>query len=154
MTAPNPDQLDPDWHRYPDTILTFRTTPGVRIDLREPVRQEDVRSIAEAGLPGAFAVMTAHDPRGEDLDARANEQLAAELDKKLVSLGAAFLHVDACSPDGSHCEDSVAVVMDREDATRLARELEQVAIFWFDGQKFWIVGALVGLDPVMLPRPV
>jgi hypothetical protein len=42
--------------------------------------------------------------------------------------------------------------MPQEDAIALARELEQVAIFWFDGERFWIVGALVETDPLMLPR--
>lgn len=154
MTSPDPDQLDPDWHRYPDTVLNFRTTPAVRVDLREPIGQESVRAMWGMGLPGAFAVLTAQNPRGADTDSRVNKELAAQLDKTLGSLGATFLHVDACSPDGEHCEDSVAVIMDREAATQLARELEQVAIFWFDGEKFWIVGALVGGDPVMLPRPV
>jgi len=154
MTIPSPDQLDPDWHRYPDTVLNFRTTPAVRVDLREPIGQESIRAVTGIGLPGAFAVLTAQNPRGENAEDSVNEQLARQLDETLVSTGFAFLHVDACSPDGAHCEDSVAVAMDREAATRLARELEQVAIFWFDGEKFWIVGALVGGDPVMLPRPV
>jgi len=60
--------------------------------------------------------------------------------------------VDACSPDRSHCECSVAVVMEQKKAIDLARELEQVAIFWFDGKRFWILAAIVEADPVMLPR--
>ncbi len=151
---PSPDQLDPDWHRYPDTVLDFRTTPAVRVDLREPLGQQKIRAMAGIGLSGPFAVLTAHNPRGKNTDEAVNQKLAGRLDEKLTSLGAYFLHVDACSPDGAHCEGSVAVAMDREAATRLGREFEQVAIFWFDGEKFWIVGALVGGDPVMLPRPV
>jgi hypothetical protein len=42
--------------------------------------------------------------------------------------------------------------MPQQQAIDLARELEQVAIFWFDGGRFWIVGALVETDPLMLPR--
>jgi hypothetical protein len=42
--------------------------------------------------------------------------------------------------------------MPRGEALELAKELEQVALFWFDGQRFWILGALVETDPVMLPR--
>lgn len=150
----NPDQLDPDWHRYPDTILHFHSQAGVSVDLRQPVSPEDLKAMRQVGLDGPFAVMTAHDPRGRDESADTNKRRAKELDARLTSLGAPFVHVDACSPDRSHCEASVAVVIEREAATALARELEQVAIFWFDGEKFWIVGALVGGDPVMLPRPV
>jgi len=154
MTSPDPDQVDPDWHRYPDTVLHFRTTPAARVDLRQPVGQDCVAAINQVGLSGAFAVLTAHNPRGENKDERLNAELAARLDRELESLGVPFFHVDACSPDNSHCERSVAVSLERETATQLARRFEQVAIFWFDGGKFWIVGALVGGDPVMLPRPV
>lgn len=154
MPALSPDQLDPDWHRYPDTVLRFRTDPVVRVDLREPAGRDALTAMRRIGLAGPFAVLTAHDPRGRDEAADVNERRAAKLDEKLVALGAQFLHVDACSPDGSHCEASVAVAIDQEAAAGLAREFEQVALFWFDGEKFWIVGALVGGDPVMLPRPV
>lgn len=151
---PTPDELDPDWHRYPDTVLHFRTDPAVRVDLREPVVPDAVAAMDSMGLSGPFAVLTAHDPRGRDEDADVNERRAERLDDRLLALGVEFIHVDACSPDGSHCEASVAAVIEREQATALAREFEQVAIFWFDGEKFWIVGALAGGDPMMLPRPV
>jgi len=151
----NPDELDPDWHRYPDTVLHFRTDPAVRVDLREPVGPEAAAAMAAIGLSGPFAVLTAHDPRGRDEDEDVNDRRARRLEEKLLTLGAIFfIHVDACSSDRSHCEDSVAVPIELERATALAREFEQVAIFWFDGGKFWIVGALAGGDPVMLPRPV
>jgi hypothetical protein len=42
--------------------------------------------------------------------------------------------------------------MDQKEAIELARDLEQVAIFWFDGKQFWILGAIVEADPLMLPR--
>lgn len=150
----SPDQLDPDWHRYPDTVLRFRTTPEVRVDLRKPVSKDVLASMERIGFGRPFAVLTAHDPRGKDESAEVNERRARELDARLRSAGARFVHVDACSPDGSHCELSVAAEIPQDLATRLAEELEQVALFWFDGEKFWIVGALAPGDPVMLPRPV
>ena len=42
--------------------------------------------------------------------------------------------------------------MPQDNAIALARELEQIAIFWFDGQRFWILGALLEAKPLMLPR--
>lgn len=104
------------------------------------------------GLDEPFAVMTAFDPRGQNLTREENDQLAARLEERLRGTGREFLRVDACSPDGKHCECSVAVKMPRKDAVALAAEFEQVAIFWFDGAKFWIVGVLLPTDPVMLPR--
>lgn len=124
------------------------------MDLRETVGSEAAAALGAIGLAGPFAVLTAHDPKGSDEDAGTNERRAKRLDARLLALGVDFIHVDACSPDGSHCEASVAAVMEREQATSLAREFEQVALFWFDGEKFWIMGALAGGDPVMLPRAV
>ena len=42
--------------------------------------------------------------------------------------------------------------MEQDEAIALARDLEQVAIFWFDGLRFWIIGTLVEADPLKLPR--
>lgn len=147
-----PEQHDPDWPRYPETILTFSTNPIVEIDLREIPHGSAIADLATAGFDEPFAVLTAFDPRGRDLSAPENEKRRRELDARLAKSGYEFVSVDACSPDRSHCECSVAVKMPQEKAIALARELEQVAIFWFDGKRFWILGALMEADPLMLPR--
>lgn len=147
-----PDQHDPDWPRYPETVLEFATTPAVKIDLREIPPDDTIAALYLAGLDQPFAIMTAFDPRGENLSPAENEKRKQELDKQLRASGYKFAEVNACSPDRSHCECSVAVVMPQEKAIDLARELKQVAIFWFDGKRFWILGALVETDPLMLPR--
>jgi hypothetical protein len=147
-----PDQHDPDWPKYPETVLFFSTTPQITIDLREVVSADSLNALRQAGLGEPFAIMTAFDPKGENLPKTANEKRSRELSERLSNSGYRFVTVDCCSPDGSHCECSVAVVMPRADAIALAKELEQVAIFWFDSERFWIVGALVDTDPLMLPR--
>jgi len=147
-----PDQRDPDWPRYPETVLTFATRPPVEIDLREIPSESALARLRVAGLEQPFAVITAFDPEGRDLSAAENEQRKEELDRRLASMGYDFVHVECCSPDRSHCESSVAVTMPRQEALDLARELRQVAIFWFDGKLFWILGAVVDADPLMLPR--
>ena len=147
-----PDQHDPDWPRYPETVLAFATTPAVEIDLRKIPSDDKIAALNAAGLDQPFAIMTAFDPRGENLSAAENEKRMQELDRRLRSSGYRFAEVDACSPDRSHCECSVAVMMPQEKALDLAREMQQVAIFWFDGKRFWILGALVETDPLMLPR--
>lgn len=151
MTS-TPDQHDPDWPLYPETILTFATTPPVEIDLRAVPSARVVEQLAAAGFGTPFVVLTAYDPRGENLSPEENDRRQRRLDERLKAAGYMFAHVDACSPDRSHCECSVAAQMPQKEAIELARELEQVAIFWFDGQRFWIVGALVKTDPLMLPR--
>lgn len=148
----NPDAHDPDWPKYPETVLTFATEPPIEIDLRAIPPREALSSLAAAGLGKPFAIMTAHDPYGEDLPPQANEQRGETLERRLSRGRLPFVVVDCCSPDRSHCERSVAVVMPQQEAVDLARELQQVAIFWFDGQRFWIIGAMVETDPLMLPR--
>jgi uncharacterized protein DUF3293 len=151
MTA-TPDQHDPDWPKYPETVLIFSTRPPVEIDLRAIPSESALSKLKTAGLPGQFAIITAFDPRGQNLTPAENEERRRSLDKKLSALGHRFVRVDCCSPDRSHCECSAAVAMRQEEAIALAKELEQVAIFWFDGGRFWILGALVDTDPMMLPK--
>jgi hypothetical protein len=151
MKAP-PDQQDPDWPRYPETVLEFATAPAVEIDLRGIPSEGAIASLKAAGLDQPFAIMTAFDPRGENLPPTENEKRTQKLVARLRSGNYRFAQVDCCSPDRSHCERSFAVVMPQEKALDLAREMEQVAIFWFDGKQFWILGALVETDPLMLPR--
>jgi hypothetical protein len=147
-----PDQQDPDWPRYPETILEFATIPAVEIDLRQSPPEAAIAALKAAGLGEPFAIMTAFDPRGENLSPAENEKRTETLSARLRSSNYRFLTVDCCSPDRSHCECSFAVVMPQKEALDLARELEQVAIFWFDGTRFWILGALAEADALMLPR--
>jgi hypothetical protein len=147
-----PDQHDPDWPRYPETILSFSTQPAVEVDLREIPTESVLAKLEAAGFGQPFAVLTASDPRGRDFSPAENEKRRRELDRRLTADGYKFVHVDACSPDRSHCECSVAVRMPQEKAVDLARDMEQVAIFWFDGRRFWIFGVIVETDPLMLPR--
>ena len=147
-----PDQHDPDWPHYPETILIFSSRPKVEIDLRQIPSDKLLTALGSIGLGDPFAVLTAFDPRGHDLSDAENEKRRRDLNDRLRRGGYKFLEVDACSPDLTHCECSVAVVMPQQEAIALARELEQVAIFWFDGKRFWILGAIVESDPLMLPR--
>jgi hypothetical protein len=147
-----PDQHDPDWPRYPETILSFATRPPVEIDLRKLPSDSALAQLTAAGLGEPFAIMTAHDPEGRNLSATENERRKEVLERRLSSAGYRFVQVDCCSPDRSHCECSVAVTMPQQKALDFAREMQQVAIFWFDGERFWILGALVETDPLMLPR--
>ena len=147
-----PDQHDPDWPRYPETVLTFATRPPLEIDLRQIPSDSALGQLRAEGFGKPFAIVTAFDPEGRNLSAPENERRKQELDRRLNSTGYQFVQVDCCSPDRSHCERSVAVTMPQREALDLAREMRQVAIFWFDGNRFWILGALVEGDPLMLPR--
>ncbi len=132
--------------------MLFPGEPPLEIDLRAHIPPQSIASLEAIGLHGTFGVMTASDPRGENLSQEENERRAGDLNRRLEEAGATFVRVDACSPDRSHCECSVAVRMSREEVCRLATEMEQVAFFWFDGACFWIDGALVATDRLPLPR--
>jgi hypothetical protein len=146
-----PDEHDPDWPRYPETVLSFATRPTVEIDLREIPSDSALARLRAAGFGEPFAIITAFDPQGRNLSDSENQQRKRELDRRISATAYHFMQVDCCSPDRSHCERSVAVVMPQGEALDLAREMEQVAIFWFDGKRFWILGAIVETDALMLP---
>ena len=150
--TPTPDQHDPDWPKYPETILTFATQPSLEIDLRQIPSESALAMLKATGLGDPFAIITAFDPRGQDLSPAENDERRRALDRRLTASGYRFKRVDCCSSDRSHCESSVAVAMRQEDAVALAKELQQIAIFWFDGQRFWVLGALIDTDALMLPR--
>ncbi len=151
MTS-TPEQHDPDWPRYPETILTFSTNPPVEIDLRKIPSESALSQLKAAGFGDPFAVLTAFDPRGRNLSPAENEKRKGDLDQRLLASGYRFAHVDACSPDRSHCECSVAIIMPQKEALVLAHDLGQIAIFWFDGKRFWILGAIAEAGPLVLPR--
>jgi hypothetical protein len=146
--------IDPDWQRYPETILWFLTQPPVMIDLRSKVADSDRLMLDQAGLLGKFAVITPCDPLGRDLAPQENSTRMQRFLLSLRETGERFVQVDACSPDKSHCEPSVALETDLDHARATARAHEQIAFFWYDGAAFWIIGALEKSEPILLPPSV
>ena len=143
--------LDERWSSYPETVLHFSGNPPVMVDLRVEVGPALRNGLGALGLGEEFAVLTAFNPRGVDSSDHENKRRMTELEAELTSMGRSFVRLDACSPDKSHCECSVALEIAREQAIDIAKRWEQVAIFWFDGGSFWIYGAIVPFDPLRLP---
>ena len=132
-----------DWGSYPETVCYFQGDEQVMVDLRVPVSTATRDAFGALGLAGRFGILTAYNPNGVDLSDEENLRRAGELEAELVSLGFDFVRVDCCSPDRSHCESSVAVIAPEEQLLDIARRWKQLAIFWFDGASFSIVGAIV-----------
>ncbi len=140
-----PDSPASGWGQFPDTVLRFRSRPSssssssLVIDLRNRVDIDTRIALRGIGIEQSFGILSAQEPMGlpqsKDVDAR----LAASLKTEVAALGARHVHLDACSPDGSHCERSIAIVLDLESLIALAYRYNQLAIFWFDGEEFWIV---------------
>lgn len=80
-----------------------------------------------------------------------NERLAASLHQELAKGRLAHVRVNACSPDGSHCEKSVAIALDMQSVIEIADRYRQLAAFWFDGDIFWIIPVRSSLPKVRLP---
>lgn len=156
MTAPHRPEEDPAWAQYPETRLEFFREPdderaALAIDLREPVAADAVRALAELGLDGPFAVVTAAAPGGDAQHAAYDRARQAELEETARVRTSVARRVDGVSPDGAHRERSVAVRVARAEAVALGRRYGQSAIFWFDGRAFWLLGAVVAASPVRLP---
>lgn len=135
------DRAREEWGDFPRTHLHFVEPPTLVVDVRGHVTAEVRAGLAAHGITGPFVVVTAQDPMGRTQSPEVNAQLAAKLQKQIAALGTPFARVEACSPDRSHCEQSVAVVLARHEGVRLACDYDQLAIFWFDGDAFWIVPA-------------
>ena len=137
-----PKPRDERWGSYPETVCYFQGETEVMVDLREELAPQIRNGLAALGLGEPFGVVTAYNPRGVDQPDEENKRRAAELEAELSSLGYRFVPVDCCSPDKEHCEYSVAVIAPMETVLNFAKRFEQIAIFWYDGSSFSLVGAM------------
>ena len=150
-------QPDPSWSQYPCTVLEIhRAAPTggaavMEVDLRVRVSDSTARELRGLGLGPRWAVVTAYNPHGEDRDAGGNAARHAKLEAAVRESGAAFLRADGRSPDASHREIGLAVALPQPEAVALAARFGQSAIFWFDGEAFWLVSAAAPAEPVRLP---
>jgi uncharacterized protein DUF3293 len=149
-----PSLSDPlgDWGDFPDTVLHFRSLPALTLDLREKITTTDRETLGRIGFERSFGIISAEDPMGVTQPAAVNAALAARLLQDVAQLDAMCADVDACSPDRSHCEQSVAIAIGLQSLTGLAYRYRQLAIFWFDGEAFSIVP--VHSNKAMLRLPV
>jgi hypothetical protein len=150
MTEP-----DPSWAQYPCTVLEIhRAEAGaamMEVDLRVPISDSTARELRELGLGPRWAVITAYNPHGQNRDPGGNAARHAKLEAALRESGKAFLRADGRSPDASHREIGLAVGLPQPDAAALAARFGQSAIFWFDGEAFWLVSAAAAAEPIRLP---
>ena len=148
---------DPSWDQYPETILEFFREPEddepvLTVDLRAPVVDDARDGLADLGLDGPFGIVTAAAPRGEPVDDAFDRARQADLEEVvLLDEHVDWLRVDGVSPDGRHRERSIALRLPRDRIVALGRHYQQSAVFWFDGESFWLVGAVVAAEARRLP---
>ncbi len=139
------------WTAYANTRLLIGPPPRIKIDLRLPVSDDLRHLLTKLGLGATFAIVTPFDPRGARAPAWQNLWRYIRARRLLRSRNLKFISADGESPDSRHRERGFALAMSRSDAAALARELEQLALYWFDGEAFWIDGALAEREPRRLP---
>lgn len=150
------------WRQYPNTLLEFPECDAAPIDLRRPLQDGDRDLLRDLGLETPFGVLTAENPCGlnaEDAESEKQAEVRAQRNRNRMSgliatldqRGLHYILVDGVSPDGQYREHSVAVLAERDEVIALARDLDQLAIFWFDGQDFWLYPAEIEESPIRLP---
>lgn len=150
------------WRTYPDTVLHFEGDTPFTVDLRRPVDDGVRRALAAIGLDVPFAILTAENPDGRNPEdaastreagerRRENAQRSTALEDALDDAGVVHAAVDGSAPDGSYRERCVAVRLGREAAMSLAGRLGQLALFWYDGRRFWLLPAEADQPPAPLP---
>ena len=145
---------DPNWDAYYTAVLEFfpPDLPRVDVDLTHRLGQAEVIAITEACPGPTFAVITAANPGGAQFTDEENEERALDLEERLARERVPHIRADGCSPDRLHRERGVAARLDRYQARDLAAELQQSAIYWWDGARFWLVPVLeMGREPEALP---
>jgi hypothetical protein len=135
-------------------VLVFRPPAGppFEIDLRSEPSPALAKELASRGLTGPFAVITAYNPVGHPVEDDANQRRDRALAERLAALGVVVIPVDGRSPDGRHVEPGYGVPLPPHEACGLAREFGQTAIFWWNGEAFWLVEARKGGRCVRLPE--
>jgi len=122
-----------------------------RIDLTQPLSIHDIKAFNVMNLKGAFAVITALNPRGQTQSDEANNAANAELEKHLgVNELWSEVAVDGMSADLAHREAGHAILAPRKQAKRLAAKFGQLAMYFFDEQGFWLVPVLATGEPELL----
>ena len=149
--APGPAAQDPAWPAYKEAVLEFRVAEPFRIWLAEPLVPADRQQLRALLPAGSFAVVTPFNPHGRPISPADNEARLRREAQELAARGVRHVRVDGLSPDGDHCEEGHAVELGREEARALAERWGQSAMFWFDGETFWLVPAALDAESVRLP---
>jgi hypothetical protein len=135
---------------FVETVLHFDAPGQPVIDLRIPLTTRDKTVLAHLGLGQPFGICTAANP-GYLRPPVANAEASVLLEWELLAFNTRCVAVAACSPDRMHCEHSFAVVLQCRALLEVAQRYDQLAIFWFDGETFWIIPTDPSNQKIALP---
>ena len=91
------------------------------------------------GLGSQFGIITACNPHGTVADETANIAQDRNLATWIAQEGYLARRATGWSQDRTHAEPGYAVAAPRSALINAAARFGQTAVFWFDGQCFWLV---------------
>ena len=97
------------------------------------------------GWPETFAVVTAHNPEGVVDDPSANETADLSLRQEIERAGLIHFRVTGGSLDGRHQEPGWGIVLATPELARdLSERFEQLAYFWVENSRLFLVDTQTG----------
>jgi len=142
--------VHPAWSAYPDTILHFPEVDR-EVDLRRPLPPDARSAFGDLGLSGSSAVVTAHNPLGLTLSETSNRRLETLLAALVRTRYPGARPAHGRPAYGRHLERGWAIPIPLEEAEMLAARFFRNALFWYDGDRFFIVPVLASGPPLPLP---
>lgn len=117
------------WHEYQQTEFLF--TQGLSPKI-------------------SFAIITAHNPKGQTLAPSQNRLLDRKLLQEILGLRRPYRAMVGASQDGSHMEKSWAVATDKASAIKLGCKFNQNAIYYVESDKLQLIPCLLSQQETAL----
>lgn len=89
--------------------------------------------------PARFAVITAWNPTHRVVPVQRNHRADRRLDRELARRRLPHWRATGCSPDRDHCEPGWAVAVDFAGALALARQFDQLALWWIENGQLELI---------------
>lgn len=103
----------------------------------------------DAEETASFAIITAHNPKGQVLSEEQNGLLDQQLQQAMARRQERSRQIIGCSPDRRHQEKSWMVYTTRRRALVLAEQFQQNALYWVDNDELWLVPCLLQNYPAV-----
>jgi hypothetical protein len=98
----------------------------------------------------SFAIVTAHNPRGQILSSCQNRLLDKQLQRHILRLERPYRALIGSSLDRRHMEKSWAIPIDKLAAVELGRVFNQNAIYYIEEDKLQLVSCLLNYSELAL----
>ncbi|WOT05673.1 DUF3293 domain-containing protein [Shewanella youngdeokensis] len=91
----------------------------------------------------SFAIITAHNPKGQVLNTCQNRLLDRKLQQEILKLSRPYRSIVGVSHDRLHMEKSWAVWTDKASAIELGCQFNQYAIYYVEADKLHLIPCLL-----------